>query len=288
MGKMNLTSGTLLLEGGSFRGIYTAGVLDVLLQNDIHMSDVVGVSAGAMNALGYVADMEGFTRRILIGNCDNPRYAGLSAMLENRGAIGFRYMFGDLLEIIDFDEEAFLTSPQKFFAAATNCETGETEYFEKSDCPDIYKAVQASSSMQILCRQTKLGESTYLDGGITVSCALSFALERGYEKLVAVLTRPLDYRKSALPKRTEAAYRLLYRRFPNLLSALCQADITYNAEREELTKLVEAGKAYVIAPPSLLDIGRVERNSERLEEGYRCGRLDALNSLSGLRDYLDS
>lgn len=284
--KGKITQGVLLLEGGSFRGIYTSGVLDVLLENDILMENVVGVSAGSLNSMGYISNQNELTKQLILDNCRNPRYNGYRALLENGGAIGFKYIFGDMLKSLNFNEKQFTNSKQHFIAAATNCLTGKTDYLQTGNCKDSYKSIQASASMQILCRKVYIDGTPYLDGGITTSFGLEYALAHDFNKIVVILTRPLNYNKQSGLSGKARIYHIMYRKYPKLLEALERTEDGFNKERELLKKLKKQGRVFIIEPKEELNIARIEHDRSKLENGYETGREDAMNSVHALQKFL--
>jgi len=149
----------LVLEGGALRGVYTSGVLDAFLEEKLPVDCVVGVSAGALNAMNYVSEQKGRSAKINLTYCDNPKYIGREAIARSKGIIGFDYLFEEISKKeVPFDEETFAKSSKRVVSVATNCTTGEAEYFEKSDMkPEkYYRVVQASSSMPLASRKVKI------------------------------------------------------------------------------------------------------------------------------------
>lgn len=128
-----MTEGALVLEGGSLRSMFTAGVLDVLTEEKIVMSYVNGVSAGTMAGMNYITGQKGRMLRINEEFLHDKRYMGMRSLLKNRLVFNFDFVFGELSEqLIPFDYQAFFASPQKFEAVATRCRTGKPEFFEKA------------------------------------------------------------------------------------------------------------------------------------------------------------
>ena len=164
----------MMLEGGSYRGIYTSGILDVFMAHEVYPDCVVGVSAGALNGIGYVAKQPGRCRDVVMSYGMDPRYVGTKALRREHNLVGFDFILREMQDILPFDEETFYHSGIKFYATATNCDTGRQEYFDRDGSEDIFTAVAASSSMQYLCRKVQIGEHPYLDGGIGPHLPLRF------------------------------------------------------------------------------------------------------------------
>ena len=188
----------LVLEGGALRGMFTAGVLDVLMEDQIEFAYVNGVSAGSLNGINYISKQNGRSRDINLNYVNDPRYLGVRNMVSNGGIFNFRFLFGELSdELVPFNARTFFASKQRFEVVATDCRTGMAEYFEKGKEPEIMWASAASSSMPVISSMISLNGKRYLDGGISVPIAYRRAMEEGYKKIVLVLTRQAGYEKPA-------------------------------------------------------------------------------------------
>ena len=192
-----ITKGCLVLEGGGWKGLYTLGVLDYLMEKGINFSSVVGVSAGALSALGYVAGQIGWGARIDLTYRHDKNYCGIGAFRRDHGITGFSYLFDDILREHPLNE-ARLNDPARHLAvSATNLQTGEVEYFEKGSC-DIFKAVRASASVPYVTRPVVIGGIPYLDGGCAEKIPFPWSETCGEEKIVVVRTRELSYPRVSL------------------------------------------------------------------------------------------
>lgn len=277
----------LCLEGGAFRGVYTSGVLDVLAEQGMQFACVAGVSAGALNGLNYVSGQVGRSARINFGYAGDPRYVGAKALLHNRGVIGFDFLFGELSHKVDpFDYEAFARSPQRFVAVATNCLTGGPAYFEKGGNQDIFTACIASASMPLASAKVRISGVPYLDGGVSVSVPLGWALNQRYSKIVLVLTRQKGFCKKEGDPRMEQLYRVRYRGYPKFVNALCNMDHRYNQLMRNIDQLEDEGRIFVIRPAAPITVARLERDVEKLNLLYTQGRSEAAAALPALREYL--
>ncbi|MBQ9270270.1 MAG: patatin family protein [Oscillospiraceae bacterium] len=277
----------MMLEGGSYRGIYTSGILDVFMAHEVYPDCVVGVSAGALNGMGYVAKQPGRCRDVVMSYGMDPRYVGTKALRREHNLVGFDFILREMQEILPFDEGTFYHSGIKYYATATNCDTGRQEYFDRDESEDILTAVAASSSMQYLCRKVQIGEHPYLDGGIGPHLPLRFLkLHPEYDRVVVILTRRLEYRKHPVRPVMENLSRRLYRDYPNLLSVLLTEPERYAAERKELAELREQGNIFLIEPETELDIGKLERDKSKLQAGYEQGRRDGEKYWEQVKEYL--
>ncbi len=282
-----LCSGCIVLEGGAFRGVYTSGVLDALMEADINMECTIGVSAGALNGMNYVSGQIGRSARINLQFRRDPRYVGIHAYRSNRGIIGFNFVLDEYDKSDPLNREAFDREDRRLVAVATNCLTGQPEYFEKGRCQDIIKGVQASASMPYVSRPVTVDGIPCLDGGCSLNIPFRWALDEGYEKIVVVRTRPASFRKRE-KGRASAMARRFYKSSPALAQAIAGSDARYNRECDELEKLREEGRIYVISPSSSNSVSRLEKDMEKLGEFYYLGYSDGQSHIDSLMDYLKS
>lgn len=278
----------LVLEGGALRGMYTSGVLDTFLKNNMEFECVAGVSAGALNAMSYISKQPGRSAKINLEYCDDPRYIGRKAFIKNKGIIGYDYLFGAISENkVPFDYKSFENTNQRFIIVTTNCEKAETEYLEKSNCNDLFKAAQASSSMPLASAMVEINNNHYLDGAVTTSIPVKWALEQGYEKVVVVLTRDKTYRKPILSNKMKKLHKLAYHKYPKLIEKLNTMPERYNKLQEELIDLEKEGKIFIIRPEKEVTVSRLEKDKEKLENLYKEGIAEAEKNLDALKEYLE-
>ena len=278
----------LVLEGGALRGMYTSGVLDSFLKNNMEFECVAGVSAGALNAMSYISNQPGRSAKINLEYCDDPRYIGRKAFIKNKGIIGYDYLFGDISENkVPFDYKSFENTNQRFIIVTTNCEKAETEYLEKSNCNDLFKAAQASSSMPLASAMVEINNNHYLDGAVTTSIPVKWALEQGYEKVVVVLTRDKTYRKPMLSNKMKKLYKLAYHKYPKLIEKLNTMPERYNKLQDEIIDLEKEGKIFIIRPEKEVTVSRLEKDKEKLENLYKEGIAETEKNLDALKEYLE-
>ena len=282
-----VTEGCLVLEGGAFRGVYTNGVLDVLMQAGINLRTVYGVSAGALNAVNYVAGQIGRSGRFNLRYRHDSRYVGKDALKTNRGLIGFDFAFGDQKGVEKLNTERLMSPERELYAVATCLETGKAEAFEKgSDIERMFAAVQASASMPYLSSVVEIDGRHYLDGGCACKIPHRFALGRDFEKIVVVRTRTRSYRKKLKTGRSLPAARLIYKDYPDFCASLERERDSYNRQCDELELLEAKGRILVIAPSEELSVSRLEGDMEKLGALYHLGYDDAEARLEDLKRYL--
>lgn len=278
----------LILEGGALRGMYTSGVLDTFLKHNMEFECVAGVSAGALNAMSYITKQEGRSAKINLEYCDDPKYIGRKAIRKNKGIIGYDYLFGDISENkVPFDYKAFEDAKQRFIIVTTNCEKAETEYLEKDNCDNLFKAAQASSSMPFASAMVEINKNHYLDGAVTDSIPVKWALQEGYEKVVVVLTRDKKYRKPTTSNKMKKLYKIAYHKYPKLINKLNTMPERYNKLQDELIELEKEGKIFIIRPEKEVTVDRLEKNKTKLEALYKEGITETESKLEDLKKYLD-
>ena len=276
----------LVLEGGGVRGIYTAGVLDVFLENGIRFDGVIGVSAGAIHGASYLSGQAGRSIRYYKKYCNDPRFMSWRSFLKTGDFVGVDFCYHELPEKLDpYDNEAYLRCGVPFYAVCTNVETGEAEYLPIRDMNAQIDILRASASLPYFSRLVEIGGKKYLDGGCSDSIPVEAFRKMGYEKNVLILTRPEDYRKK---EELRALPGIFYRKYPKFASVLRQRHTAYNQTAAQIRLLERSGGVFVIRPRQPLNIGRLEANPEKVQEIYDTGRADALAALEGLKKWMDS
>jgi len=262
---------SLILEGGGLRGVFTCGVLDNFMERGIKFPFTIGVSAGACNGLSY---MSGQMKRAKYSNIDllgKYDYIGLKYLFTQRNIMDFNLLFKKFPEeIIPYDYDAYARSEGRYVMVTTNCLTGEPNYFEEKDDPNkIMAVVRASSSLPFVCPISYVDGIPMLDGGIADSIPLIFARDKGYTNNLVILTRNKGYRKKI--SRSDLVPNLFYRKYPQLVKAIVSRNKKYNAVLDMIESMEERGEICVIRPLKPIDVGRMEKNINKLENLYREG-----------------
>ena len=280
-----IVPGCIVLEGGSFRGCYTSGVLDVLMENGINLQTTIGTSAGALNGYNYVAGEIGRAAKINLGYRHDRRYMGARTLAKNRGVVGFDFLLNEVEEEIPFNRERFEDPNRRFLVTVTNCETGQVRYCEKGITPDFQKAVQASASMPFVSDMVEVDGVPCLDGGCAVKIPYRWALDNGFEKILVVRTRPAEYRRPQETKAFTEITERIYRNYPQLVELLDNQSEQYNGACQELEQLQEQGKLLMLCPSGSISVSTMEGDMERLGALYLLGRADAKLMLPQIRAY---
>ncbi len=273
----------LVLEGGAMRGIYTAGVLDVLMEQNIHVDGVIGVSAGAIHGCSYVSGQHGRSIRYYLKYGRNWRFMSFRSLLLTGNLVNTRFCYHDIPDRLDpFDHIAFQASPIDFYVTCTNVKTGQAEYFLCKDMMRQIDYVRASASMPFVSKKVWINHTPYLDGGVADSIPLKAFQKLGYERNIVVLTQVDGYQKK--PSRNQ--HVPMYHRYPQFQKAILHRPQKYNLSLEQIKKAEEAGNTLVIRPSRDLHIHRMEKDLRKVRAMYMLGRHDAKENLSRIRSFL--
>lgn len=268
-----MRTATLVLEGGATRGVFTSGVLDYLMEKDLYMSHVIGVSAGSCNAVDYVSKQIGRTRDCMITKEKELDYHyGLRKFMKEKSILNMDLIF-DIYpnKVYPFDYNTYFASEIECEVVTTNCITGKAEYMtEKKDKERLMKICRASSSIPLFAPIVNVDEIPYVDGGIADSVPIDRALLKGNEKIVVILTRNPGYRKTPLKKGVTNLYRRSYKKYPKLVETLRRRYQVYNREMEKIEKLEEEGRIFVLRP-QIKTVARLEKDYEILMDFYNHG-----------------
>lgn len=276
----------LVLEGGAFRGVFTSGVLDVLMENEIEYDYVIGVSAGAGNGMGYITGQVGRTRNVIKPKDHSQNYFGLKQVLRHGKFLNLDKMFFEYpYKQYPYDFDKFRKSDVALEVVVSNCDTGKAEYYdEREDIDRFLNLGKASCSVPLMCAPVKIGGYHYLDGSICDSIPLERALEQGCDRLVVVMTKsvsetPTNYGKA------KAVMAMKYKhKYPNFYKALLERTDVYAKELELLKKLEKEGRAIVIRP-GIECINKFEQDDTKVEAFYQNGRDVAAENLDILKEF---
>lgn len=277
----------LVMEGGSMRGIFTAGALDVLMENDITFDGAVGVSAGACFGCNIKSKQIGRAIRYNKKYCKNWRYMSIRSWILTGNAFGKEFAYYKLpFELDVWDEKTYRENPMDFYAVATDMKTGEAVYqlINEGGVEDI-EWIRASSSLPVMSKPVIINGRYLSDGGTSDSIPLKFMQEKGYEKNFVILTQPRDYVKHL--NKPFWLFKIALRKYPALIEALKRRPDMYNGETAYIKKQEELGNTFVIAPPAKLDISPMEKNPDKMEAVYQLGRKVMTERLEELKTFLE-
>lgn len=274
----------LVLEGGAMRGMFTAGVLDVFMEQGIRVDGVIGVSAGALFGVNYLSGQKGRVIRYNKRFNGDWKYMGLLPLLTEGNIVSTKYAYEEVPRRLDpFDEETYGKSEIPFYAVVTNVETGDPEYIQVTDVFEQMDVLRASGSMPFVSKPVEIDGKKYLDGGISDSIPYRWFRDQGYDKLIVVLTRDIGYRKQPFSK---LAAKRLRKKYPKIEKKMLLRHYNYNTSAVELKKLEREGEAFIIRPSAPIRINKIEKDPEKLQEVYDLGRNDALAAMENLKKYI--
>lgn len=268
----------LVLEGGGMRGLFTAGVMDAMMERGITFDGIIGVSAGSSFGCNYKSHQPGRVMRYNMRFRDDKRYMGLWSLLTTGDLVGGEFAYHTMpMELDKFDVATFESDPTEFYMVCTDVHTAEPVYYRMDSVTyDSLEWLRASASMPIVTRPVKVDGRELLDGGISDSIPLKYFQSIGFDRNVVVLTQPRDYRKKPANK---WLFKLLLRRYPAIAEAMVRRHEMYNAQLDYVSQEVAKGNTLVIAPAEPLPIGRVEMNPKKMRQVYEMGKR-AMDNLS--------
>lgn len=275
----------LIMEGGAIRGMFTCGVMDVLMENGVTFDGAAGISAGAVFGCNFKSGQIGRPIRYNKKYCRDPRYCSIRSLIRTGDLYGADFCYRELPDVLDpFDRDAFARNPMAFYAGATDVETGKCVFHLCTDGGQTDMLwFRASASMPIVSGPVRIGDHSYLDGGIADAVPYAYMQQQGYSRNVIVLTQPKGYRKK---QEASPLMKLFLRRIPKIREAMEHRHEMYNRQMDELDRMEAEKAALVIRPPEDLKIGHTEKNPDELERVYRIGRKEAERLLQEIRQWL--
>ena len=277
----------LVLEGGGMRGLFTAGILDVLMENNVTFDGVVGVSAGATFGCNFISHQIGRTLRYNMSQRKNPKYMGIRSLIKTGDYVGGEYAYHVLPTKLDvFDFEAFEKNPTEFHVVTTNVRTGEAIYhrIDKVDYTGM-EWIRASASMPIISRPVAIGDYEMLDGGIADSIPLRYFESEGFKRNIVILTQPKGFKKKLT--KLMPVFKATMRKYPAIIEGMSKRHLMYNQELEYITQQQEEGKCMVICPSDTLPIGRTEQTPKKMQFVYDMGRKAGEENLETIKHFIE-
>lgn len=276
----------LVLEGGGMRGVYTAGVLDFLMEHDIYTDGVIGVSAGACHACSYASKQIGRNFRVNTAYLKDKRYMSFHSLIKTGDIFGADFIYNRIPNELDlFDYDTYNASNMELYAVCSNIETGKPEYLKCDDMHTDVEFVRASASLPLLSKVVEINGKKLLDGGATDSIPVKAFQKLGYSKNIVVLTQYQDYRKgknNLLPM-----IRRRYKQYPKFVEALEQRHINYNNTLDELLEMEKQGEIFLIRPSKPVVIGRLEKDINKLRMLYKQGYHDTKVVYKELMEFIN-
>ena len=262
----------LVLEGGAFRGLFTSGIIDVMMAHDVWPDGLIGVSAGAAFGCNYKSRQVGRAIRYNKAYAHDPRYSGIRSLLTTGDYFNAQFAYHTMPRQLDvFDNEAFNANPMQFYAVCTDVETGKAVYKHLEQASDTtYDWIRASASMPLVSRVIDLEGYKLLDGGVADSIPLAYFESIGYDRNVVILTQPEGYQKEH--NKLMPLLRLSLRKYPKMIEALDQRHLMYNRQLDYVSEAEREGRCLVIRPKESLPIGHISHNPDDMQRVYDMGR----------------
>ena len=276
----------LVLEGGGMRALFTAGVLDALLDiKELDIDGIVGVSAGALFGVNYVSGQKERAIRYNKKYARDKRYMGFYSWITTGNAVNEEFAFYEIPFKLDvFDQEKFKQSKIDFYVVMTNVESGKPEYVLIKDVFKQMEYLRATSALPFASKIIEINGKKYLDGGISDSIPIDYCEGLGYDKIILVLTRPKNTHKE---DKLNFLYKLVYRKYPNLVERLINMGKDYEIVLKKIKDLENKNKIFVIRPPQVLKIGRLEKNEDKIQNVYDIGLNTGIKEKENLLKYLN-
>lgn len=262
----------LVLEGGAFRGLFTSGIIDVMMAHDVWPDGLIGVSAGAAFGCNYKSRQAGRAIRYNKAYAHDPRYSGIRSLLTTGDYFNAQFAYHTMPRQLDvFDNEAFNANPMQFYAVCTDVKTGKAVYKHLEQASDTtYDWIRASASMPLVSRVIDLEGHKLLDGGVADSIPLAYFESIGYDRNVVILTQPEGYLKEH--NKLMPLLRLSLRKYPKMIEALDQRHLMYNRQLDYVSEAEREGRCLVIRPKEHLPIGHISHNPDEMQRVYDMGR----------------
>ncbi len=277
----------LVLEGGGLRAMFTSGVLDVFMQNDIRFDAAVGVSAGVLFGCNYKSNQPGRALRYNIRFKDNPEYMSWKSLFRTGNYVNERFSYHLLPHVYDpMDFDAYRENPMRFYAVCTDIEEGCPVYHEIDDADGIgLRWMQASASTPVFAKPVEIDGRHYLDGGITDSIPLKFIQGKGYRKNVVILTQSLDFKKKKA--HVGLAMKMFLKKYPKVAQLMARRHIMYNDELNYIHSELQKGDTFLICPDEKLNIGRLSLKEDKMKRVYEAGVKKAMSLLPQIREFIE-
>lgn len=274
-----------VLEGGAMRGLFTAGILDVMMSENIKPDGIIGVSAGAAFGCNYKSGQQGRALRYNIEYCRDARYCSIRSLIKTGDMYGADFCYHELPEKLDvFDTQAFEKSDIEFYLVCTDIEKGVPVYHKMNTCDfEELEWMRASASMPLVSRVVEVGGRKLLDGGITDSIPLKYFQSIGYEKNLVILTQTKEYRKK--PNKMMPVIRKRLKEYPALIDAMERRHEEYNKTLEYIWQQEKQGNTLVLCPPEPLPVKRISHNKQALLQTYNIGKELAQKRIGEIKEF---
>lgn len=278
----------LILEGGAMRGMFTAGVIDVMMEHGVEFDGAIGVSAGAAFGCNYKSKQIGRVIRYNTRFCQDKRYGGFRVLLKTGNYYSKEFCYEEVpLKHDVFDFDTYEADPMEFYVVCTDVDTGKAIYHKFEGRNDHgFEWIRASASMPLVSEMVQIDGRKMLDGALADSIPIRYFESLGYDRNIVILTRPKGFRKEK--DKAFPLMKLKYRRYPKLVEAMETRHIQYNSALAYIAQKERKGDLLVLRPDSPLPVSRTEKDPDKLRQAYDMGRHTALQRIDDIRSFLSS
>lgn len=278
----------LILQGGGMRGIYTSGVIDYFIENDLYFPYVIGVSAGACNGSAYIARQKEYGKKSILDFVDRPNFLSFRNLIKTKNIFDMDFIFDEMPKKHNvLDTDTLMNANERFIAVATDCYTGKPIYLEKHNCSDIQNVLRASSSVPVVSKKVIVNDMHLLDGGVSDPIPVKKSIGDGNKKNIVVMTENLKYMKKAkIDRILKWVASSMYNEHKEMLEILLNYHEFYNKVIDEVKDYKHQGKAFIIEPSKDIKIDMFGKNKTALRELYEIGYEDAKHNYKDMISYI--
>lgn len=274
----------IVVEGGGIRGIYAAGVLDVLSDLHLPVKGVIGVSAGAIHACSFVAGQKGRSIRFYKRFCTDDRFFSFKTLIKTGNIVDTQFCYHDIPYIHDpFDNNRFKNSGIEYYVTCTNVETGQPEYLHLTDMDKEIDGLRASASLPYVSQIVDFRGKKLLDGGCSDRIPLKAFEKMGFDRNIVISTQPREHK---VKDRDAYLAKLFYRKYPKFCETFSASPQAYEHTQENIDQAQKNGTAFVIRPQTSLGIKRLTHDPAQVQRGYDAGQKDAQELLPTLKKWI--
>ena len=279
----------LVLEGGGMRCMFTAGALDVLMDHNVQADAIVGVSAGALFGPNLYSGQKGRILRYSKRFAGDKRYISIRNLILTGNAVSKNFAYYKVQMKLDpFDNQKFMNCHKPFWAVTTNINTGKPDYLEIKDVYADMEKLRATSALPLSSRIIKVDGNEYMDGAFSDALPINFMQEKGYDKIIVILTQPIKYRKKQFDDKKMRMIKFKYRKYPKFLGAIDTWPARYNQTVEKIIDLENKKEIFVIRPHKKIWTQLIERDTDKLQAIYDLGVQDTIKVIEALKSYLNN
>ena len=278
----------LVLEGGGFRGSYTAGALKWLNDNGIHFDYAVTISAAACYGFNYMAQLDEVNKRISIDGVTDPNVFGPRALLKDKTILSFSHLIDNYFKATYAKALQQLRDRDcRIEVGVFNMSKGQLEYYDQHSLDENMQIIQAACSLPIVSRMVEVNGQKFLDGGIRHMVSIDRSKETGHTRHLVIVTKDKNYvrKPNSLPVRM--LLKTLYHKYPEMLETLDHRVETYYQEMDDVCQLEKDGDAILIRPSRDTGVGRFSGSRKQIEEMYDLGYRDMEDRREDILEFLE-